>query len=367
MQRTVKTVVWDIPTRVFHWTLALSFAGAWVTSTSDEWLGIHVFLGYLVLAMVVFRVIWGFIGTHYARFAAFPFAPKAAINYLRDVLHHRAKRHIGHNPAGSLAIYGLLGLALAIGVTGILTLGGEEQHGIAAGWLSFEQGEMFKEFHEGLAVAMLLLVLGHVMGVVVESVLHRENLARSMVTGIKLTDADDTATPVPAAQSHTGLAVMMCVTMLGFGGWWFTTQVPFVGAQLPDNAQWREECGSCHVPYYPALLPSRSWERVMAEQGTHFGTDLGLDAATSTAILGFLQTHSAEKHATEAGYKIDRSLQPHAVPLRITETPYWRKKHEDIQESTWKSAKVKSKANCDACHSDAKAGTFEDGAMQIPQ
>lgn len=356
------TRIWDIPTRLFHWTLALGFAGAWITSTSDEWLGIHVFLGYLVLAMIVFRVIWGLIGTHYARFASFPFAPKAAFAYLRDVAKHQAERHIGHNPTGSLAIYGLLILALAIGVTGILTLGGEEQHGIAAGWLSFEQGEMFKELHEGLAVAMLLLVMGHITGVVVESVLHKENLARSMVTGVKLADAR-----IPSVKSHFLLAAVMLVAMLGFGGWWFSTQVPFVGAELPDNAQWREECGSCHVPYYPALLPSRSWTRVMNEQATHFGTDLGLDAATSTAIVEFLKAHAAEKHATEAGYKIDRSLQPHAAPLRITETPYWRKKHEDIQESTWKSAKVKSKANCDACHSDAKAGTFEDGSMKLPR
>lgn len=360
----MKILVWDIPTRLFHWTLALGFTGAWLSSDSDEWLGVHVFCGYWVLALVIFRLVWGFIGTHYARFESFPFAPKAAIAYLGDVFRHRAERHIGHNPAGSLAIYGLLGLALAIGVTGILTLGGEEQHGIAAGWISFEQGEMFKELHEGLAVAMLLLVIGHITGVVVESKLHRENLAASMVTGIKLTDD---ATPQPTAKPHALLAMVMAAAMLGLGGWWFTTQVPFKGAQLPDNAQWREECGSCHVAYYPALLPSRSWGRVMAEQGKHFGTDLALDPATSAAIVGFLKANAAEKHATEAGYKIDRSLQPHAVPLRITETPYWRKKHHDIQETVWQSPKVKSKANCDACHSDAKAGTFEDGAMQLPR
>ncbi len=359
------TLIWDIPTRLFHWMLVGCFTGAWITSAYDEWLGIHIFLGYVVLGLVIFRVVWGFIGTHYARFCQFPCSPRAAIAYLRDIWHRRAERHIGHNPAGSMAIYGLLILALSIGITGILTLGGEEQHGIAAGWLSFEQGELFKELHEGLAIAMLLLVAGHVAGVVIESALHRENLTHSMLTGMKSTNATDTSHPdVPP---HRALAVGMLIAIVGFGGWWFTTQVPFPKAQLADNAQWREECGSCHVAYYPALLPSRSWVRVMNEQSTHFGTDLALDNATRQTILEFLIANAAEKHITEAGYKIDRSLQSHAVPLRITDTPYWRKKHADIQESVWRLPTVKSKANCDACHLDTKAGTFDDGAMQLPR
>lgn len=377
-----RTLIWDIPTRLFHWTLAASFAGAWLTSESDPWLGVHVFLGYLMLALVVFRVVWGLVGTHYARFASFWFSPKDALLYLRQIVSGQAKRHVGHNPTGSVAIYGLLLLTVVVGLTGFLTLGIEEQQGLAAGWMSLVQGRTLKKLHEASAILMLLLVIGHVAGVVVESILHKENLARSMVTGTKLADAG-----TPVVQPRKWIAVLMAVLIAAYAGWWFfyalhapleqqlgrpegsisAPSVAFVGAKLPDNAQWREECGSCHMPFYPSLLPSRSWTRMLAEQDKHFGTDLGLDETTRAALLVFLNANAAERHLTEAGLKIDQSLKPDAAPLRITETPYWLKKHRDIKDADWLSPKVKSKTNCDACHLDALEGTFEDAAMRLPK
>ncbi|MCF8157111.1 MAG: cytochrome b/b6 domain-containing protein [Rhodoferax sp.] len=377
-----RILIWDIPTRLFHWTLAVSFAVAWLTSESDEWLGVHVFFGYLMLGMVAFRVLWGLVGTHYARFSSFWFGPNDALTYLRQVMKGHAARHIGHNPTGSAAIYLLLLLTVAVGLTGFFTLGTEEQQGAAAGWLSIAQGRTFKKLHEAFAIGMLLLVIGHIAGVVIESVLHKENLARSMVTGTKL--APNGAVSV---KPRTLIAVLMLILVGSFGVWWFSyalhapiekqfgrpsgsisrASVPFVGTKLPDNAQWREECGSCHIPFYPALLPVRSWARTLAEQDKHFGTDLGLDAGTSVAILAFLTANAAERHLTEAGLKIDRSLAPNAAPLRITETPYWIKKHREIPNATWLAPKVKSKTNCDACHLDAMQGTYEDAAMRLPK
>jgi len=376
-----RILIWDVPTRLFHWTLALSFAGAWLTSESDPWLGVHVFLGYLMLGLVVFRVVWGLVGSHYARFNSFWFSPRAALTYLREMLSRKAARHVGHNPAGSLAIYLLLLLTLVIGVTGILTLGGEEQHGMAAGLLSIAQGVAIKQLHELTANVMLLLVLGHLAGVAVESFLHQENLARSMVTGIKLANA-----PAPAAQPHKWVAVVMLVLGVAFAGWWFfyalhgpiekllgrpanslsTVSVPFVGPKLADNAQWREECGSCHLAFHPSLLPNRSWVRIMTEQQTHFGVDLGFDAPTSATLQAFMTANSSDLALTEPAFKIGHSLKPDAVPLRITETPYWIRKHREITDAQWKQPLVKSKANCGACHLDAEAGTFEDGAMRLP-
>jgi|CXWL01.1.fsa_nt_gi cytochrome b len=375
-----RILIWDIPTRLFHWTLVLSFAGAWLTSDGDTWLSVHVFLGYLMLGLVAFRVIWGFAGTYYARFSSFWFSPREALCYLRDVLAGRAARHIGHNPTGSLAIYLLLLLTLVVGATGFFTLGTEEQHGAVAGWLGITQGRFFKKLHEFSATLMLLLVFGHLAGVVVESWLHKENLARSMLTGTKL--ADEGAVH---AKARSGVALLMLVLMLSFGGWWFfyalqaplqkqlgvtaagkTPHVAFVGPKLADNAQWREECGSCHLAFHPSLLPSRSWVRLMSEQKQHFGSDLGLDGATSAALLSFMTGNAAERHPTEPATKIDLSLKADVTPLRITETPYWVKKHRDIAEADWKSPQVKSQSNCAACHLDAEAGTFEDAAMRIP-
>ncbi len=378
------TLIWDLPTRLFHWALAGSFAIAWLTGDGDQWRAIHVFAGYLMLGLVGFRLVWGVAGSHFSRFASFWFGPKEAFDYLKQVAKGHAPRHVGHNPTGSLAIYVLLALSVLVGLTGILTLGADEQQGLAAGWFSFAQARLLKDLHELGATAMLLVVMGHIIGVVVESVLHKENLARSMVTGVKLAEAD-----TPKTNTRPVMAVVMLLAMLGFGGWWFAyaidrqldtlpfhaiqengsaeeSHVRFVGRQLPDHKLWREECGSCHSVFYPALLPARSWEKMMTEQDQHFGTDLGLDTTTVQAVLKFMLNNSADMHAMEAAYKIDQSIPAGDTPLRVTDTAYWVKKHRKIATSDWSSPLVKSKSNCAACHSDADAGTFEDGAMRIP-
>lgn len=380
-----RTLIWDLPTRLFHWTLASSFAIAWLTSEGDQWRAIHVFVGYLMLGLVGFRVLWGFVGSHFSRFASFWFGPKEAIDYLKQVASGHAKRHVGHNPTGSMAIYILLLMAVLVGVSGVVTLGGDEQQGLAAGWLSFAQIQLLKKLHELGAMAMLLVVAGHITGVVVESVQHKENLARSMVTGYKQADAS-----TPQASARPLVAVLMLLAMLSFGGWWFyyaidkavdgqgwhvklekgvgeEPHVKFVGKQLADNKLWRDECGACHAVFYPALLPARSWQKMMAEQDKHFGSDLGFDAATTEAILKFLVDNAGDKHLTEAAFKIDQSVPKDSTPLRITETPYWVNKHREIAASDWANPLVKSKNNCAACHSDADDGTFEDGAMSIPK
>ncbi len=378
-----RTLIWDLPTRLFHWTLAGSFALAWLTSEGDAWRSIHVFLGYLMLGLVAFRVIWGFVGSHFSRFASFWFSPREAFTYLKEVATGHAKRHIGHNPTGSLAIYILLALVIVVGLTGIVTLGGDEQQGLVAGWFTFAQARWLKKVHEVTAIAMLLIVMGHIAGVVVESFLHKENLARSMLTGSKLA-----APGTPTANARTVVALLMLVAMLGFGGWWFSyaidkqidsrsnrlvvekrtgnLHVKFVGKQLPDNELWRDECGSCHSEFYPALLPARSWEKLLATQDQHFGTDLGLDAPTLATLRTFLTTNSADTHMTEAAFKIEQSVPKNQTPLRITETAYWVHKHNEISAADWANPLVQGKDNCAACHADAKQGTFEDGAMQIP-
>lgn len=379
-----RTLIWDVPTRLFHWSLVACFVLAWFTDEGDRWRAIHVFVGYMMLGLVAFRVLWGFAGSHFARFASFWFTPREAAQYAFKVLAGHAPRHVGHNPAGSVAIYILLALVVAVGISGVFVLGGDERQGLAAAVLSFSQARWAKKLHEASATLMLLVVMAHITGVVVESWLHKENLARSMLNGCK-----DAPAGTPAARPAWAVAGLMLVAMLGFAGWWFyyaidrsidgqgwhtkletgigeEPHVKFVGRQLPDNKQWRDECGSCHSVFYPALLPKRSWDKLMATQDQHFGTDLALDAATVTAVRTFLLDHAAETHLTEAAFKIGGSIAADQTPLRVTETPYWVKKHRDISAADWANPNVKSKSNCAACHTDADEGTFEDGAMRIP-
>jgi cytochrome b len=109
MNKPIK--VWDLPVRVFHWALAISFAIACTIAESDSLRGVHVMLGYTVLGLVVFRVLWGFIGTRYARFSSFAYGPGRALAYLRALVAKEKPHFTGHNPAGSWAVYLMLALA----------------------------------------------------------------------------------------------------------------------------------------------------------------------------------------------------------------------------------------------------------------
>src|SRR5689334_6424020 len=116
-----RILVWDLPTRAFHWLLAASFLGAFVTAESERYRDIHVVLGYTVLGLVAFRFLWGVVGTRYARFSAFPIAPQRVLSYVRSLLTPSPQHHVGHNPAGSLAIYAILASAVLAAVTGYAT------------------------------------------------------------------------------------------------------------------------------------------------------------------------------------------------------------------------------------------------------
>ena len=381
MEQLNRTLVWDLPTRIFHWTLAASFTAAWLTSGEDEWLSIHSFFGWLLLAMTGFRLVWGLVGGRYARFSSFAYGPASAMSYLRALLKHRAARYLGHNPAGSQAIFLLLGLGLVVSITGVLVQGGEEQQLLAKGVTQVANAGLFKQAHEWAADLMLLVVAGHLLGVAVDSWLTRENLPRSMVTGVKPGLAD-----LAGSKAYVPVGAAMIAAILLFAIWWFSYLFPmlshgvagpdtgpsgaphvaFTGPKLPDDPLWRTECGACHLAFHPNLLPARSWLALIAGQGSHFGSDLALDQPSSATIGAFLVKNAAETSPREAAYKINRSIPASQTPLRITETPYWITKHRDIAQADWRSLKIKSKSNCAACHRDAEAGTFEDSAMHIP-
>ena len=379
--------IWDLPTRLFHWLLATSFVVAWISSGSDRWLSLHSFVGYVLLGLACFRILWGLVGGPYARFASFAYGPAKVLDYLRQLRKGTAPRYLGHNPAGSVAIYLMLALGLAVGLTGVFTQGGEEQQLVAAGVLGIPTGTLVRTAHELFAWSMLAVVAGHLCGVAADAWMTRENLPLSMVTGLKEAGAG-----TPASASYAPVGGLMLLAIAVFAAWWFSyawrvpaanpgvppgasdiadpatgaVPVAFVGPRLPDDPIWREECGSCHLAFHPNLLPQRSWQRLMTEQDTHFGTDLALAPATANTVLAFLVANAAEHSRTEAAYKINASVPAGSTPLRITATPYWITKHASIDAAVWARPSVKGKANCAACHVDAEAGTFEDSAMRIP-
>lgn len=167
-----KVLVWDLPTRIFHWSLVICFAGAWLTSDSERQQLLHLLFGYSLFGLIGFRVVWGFIGSRYARFGNFFKGPGATLRYLGSMAKRQPEHHVGHNPAGAVAVWLLLGLGLAVAITGWQMVVGSA-------------GESLEEIHEALAIAMLVVVGVHIVGVIVSSLLHRENLPRAMVTGYK--------------------------------------------------------------------------------------------------------------------------------------------------------------------------------------
>jgi cytochrome b len=197
---TRRALVWDAPVRVFHWLLALSFAGAWLSSEGDAWRPLHLTLGYTVGGLVVFRLAWGLLGTQHARFSSFVRSPAAAWRYLGGLRRGLPEHHVGHNPAGGWAIVAMLGLAaLSVGT----------------GWAHWNEqgGPWLEQVHELSGNALLLLVVLHVAAVLLTSRLHGENLVRSMVDGLKRGQPT-------AGIRRTGwpLGGLLLVAVLGFWG-----------------------------------------------------------------------------------------------------------------------------------------------------
>ena len=181
--------VWDPFVRLFHWTLVLSFFIAYITE--EDFLVIHSFAGYTVLALLVLRIVWGLIGTRHARFSDFTYSPQTIKAFIKDTLYLRAKRYLGHNPAGGAMILLMIISLLITTVTGLAIYGIEEQAGPLASWYTYKDslwGDVFEEIHEFFANFTLLLVFMHVAGVILESFIHKENLVKSMVDGKKRSD-----------------------------------------------------------------------------------------------------------------------------------------------------------------------------------
>jgi len=362
------TLVWDLFVRAFHWSLVAAVAVAAVTGflLDSPWIAWHVWGGAAAAALVAARVVWGFTGPTHARFADFVTGPRAALAHLRELRHGHGQRHRGHNPLGALMVLGLLTVTALIALTGAITLGGVFKTGPLGFAVSYALGDTAKDVHNILAITMLAMIALHVGGVIFESRRARENLARAMIDGRKQARPGDA--PVARVAARPVIALALGAMILGGGTALALTlaQRPGFGAAVASlDPVYAEECGACHLPHNPSLLPRASWALLMAGLDEHFGENAALDADTTAEIAAWLDAHAAESADTKASHRL-RNVDL-ARPFQITASPWWTRKHRAIADATFASRAVGGKGQCAACHGDGAAGRFYPANISIPK
>ena len=180
--------VWDPLVRVFHWSLVLSFFLAYITE--DDWMNLHVAAGYAVAMLIAFRIVWGLIGTRYARFSQFVKSPAQIFLYIKKMLTFNVPHYIGHNPAAAAMIISLLVSIILLSISGMTIIAAQGEGPLAGTFMAAFNAEWMEEIHEFIANLTMLLVLLHVGGVIFSSFLEGDNLVRAMVTGRKKSRSD---------------------------------------------------------------------------------------------------------------------------------------------------------------------------------
>lgn len=222
MKRAI--LVWDLPTRLFHWLLAASVLGAFaigkLVDDDQPTFASHMLLGATAAFAVVLRVVWGLVGSRHARFGSFMFGPGAILGYFRGLLTRDAKHFVGHNPGSSVAIFAMLALTLGAASTGALMGSG---------------GETLEELHELFANALILVAVAHVAGVLLHSLRHRENLTGSMISGKKLgreVDAISSSHPLVASVFVALTASFALGLANGYDAQTGTVRLPLLGVTV---------------------------------------------------------------------------------------------------------------------------------------
>jgi len=186
--RTIKLRVWDLPTRVFHWALALCIVALIISGMiggdAMEW---HLKFGYCALSLLVFRIVWGFIGGHWSRFKQFLYSPLTILDYMRGITKH--EHEVGHNPLGSLSVWGLLMLVVVQVGTGLMSDDEIATQGPLAKFVSSTTSGFATSYHKHWGKWVLIaLVTLHIIAVLYYLAKKKKNLIRPMILGDKLVD-----------------------------------------------------------------------------------------------------------------------------------------------------------------------------------
>jgi cytochrome b len=184
--------VWDLPLRLFHWAIVVLILAAWMTELFDQ-MDLHMWIGETILALLLFRLAWGFIGSDTARFTRFLRSPVAAMRHLAHLRRREPDREIGHNAAGGWMVLVILALIGAQTGSGLFSNDDGDNEGPLMHLVSKDQSDWLSHIHHLSFIAIQVVLVLHVLAIVAYAVLKRQNLVRPMVTGTKLMPMDAAA------------------------------------------------------------------------------------------------------------------------------------------------------------------------------
>jgi len=380
-KRKNQVFVWPIYTRIIHWLIVFSFTSAFILSLYENLLNLHVAAGIVFGLMLIYRIIWGFIGPKYATFNTFKLSLAKLRFYFQEKIENRYRViPAGHNPASSWFTLIVLGFGSIIALSGLLLYGIQEGKGYL-GFLNdhyYMHINLLLNIHIYSSYILLAWVIIHISGVLVEQFYHKTNMVFAMITGYKKAKGEDSK----PAKSQSGLTYLfLIISLLVFFVSTDGRNNPFVVSKFEqihyetEQPIYLKDCGTCHKPYPPFMLPATSWDRIQSGLKNHFGEEISptmkkddnrISLNDQTVIFKYLKNNSADKSTREISVKVMQSLNGAKGRKSITKIKVWKDIHANIPSEVFKSKKVKRKANCFACHKNFEKGMLEDIDIHIP-
>lgn len=250
----MKSYIWSLPTRVFHWLLASFILLAFLTD-EDNLLTYHAIIGYCIFIILTFRIFWGILGPKYSKFSDFPFGLKRVKEFLSNILGSK-QEYVGHNPAASYIMIAMIIVSFLVVISGVLTFGIQEGKGLLS-FLNdsyFKDMKLFKEIHEALSTLLIVLIVIHLGGVLSDKLLHpKHETLKSIFTGYKKFEENKS---IKLNIFQKAFALIFLILFLSFLLFSFTNQgnLLLVSKYQPvdyekQNELFVSECASCHTLY----------------------------------------------------------------------------------------------------------------------
>lgn len=364
-----KIYVWSLFTRLFHLFLIVAFVVTFLLSDIENLLSYHAAIGYVIGLLLLFRVVWGFMDVKFSKFKDFNFNLRDLAEYMLNIFGNK-KECIGHNPASSWAIVAMIAFGLLSVISGVVVYGTQEGMGILS-FLNislFKNMDFFEDLHEFFANAFMFVIFIHIIGVLVDRVFHKSEALDSIVGGYKHGNSESLKLTI--FQKLFGLlwigsSLFLLVYLLANPSNILMADANKAVNYKAENELFESECIRCHTLYPPFLLPKESWVKMMDNLENHFGDDASLDEADKNSIKYYLVKNAAESSTKESAYKISKSIKDRET-IAITKTPYWEKRHKNIEKSIFKSKGVAAQSNCKACHKNIEQGLLNDKDIKMP-